>query len=125
VAEGHCTMNRFKDLKVYRKALLFTKAARQVVKRFPKEEVFGLSSQFKRAADSIVLNIAEGAGNSSKREFSRFLDYAIRSGFECLGCLDIALENDFVTETTHSELSNLANEIVAMLYGLQKSLLKK
>jgi four helix bundle protein len=117
-------MHRFKELQVYKKALLFTKDVRQVVRRFPKEELFGLSSQFRRAADSIVLNIAEGAGNSTKKEFSRFLDYAIRSGFECIGCLDIALENDFIDKTIHAKLSNLANEIVAMLYGLQKSLSK-
>ena len=53
-------------LQVYRKALIFTKGIRKIVKAFPKDELFGLTSQCKRAADSIVLNIAEGAGNSSK-----------------------------------------------------------
>jgi four helix bundle protein len=71
-----------------------------------------------------VLNIAEGAGNSSKKEFSKFLGYSIRSGFECLGCSDISLENDFVDTSTYTELTFKVNEIIAMLYGLQKSLLR-
>ena len=76
-------MHKFKELDVYKKALTFTRVVRETSKRFPKDELFVLSSQFRRAADSIVLNIAEGAGNSSKKEFARFLDYSIRSGFEC------------------------------------------
>jgi four helix bundle protein len=115
-------MNKFKDLKVYQKALKFTKLVRRTIRTFSKEELFGLTSQFRRAADSIVLNIAEGAGNSSKKEFARFLDYSIRSGFECIGCLDIALENELIKEITYQKLLNDVNEIIAMLDGLQKSL---
>ena len=115
-------MNRFKDLDVYRKALAFTTVVRETTKQFPKDEVFGLSSQFKRAADSIVLNIAEGSGNTSDKEFARFLDYSIRSGFECIGCLDIALENKFINQSEYSTISSQVKEITAMLYGLKKSL---
>lgn len=102
--------------------MLSQDSVRQTVKKFPKDELFGLTSQFKRAADSIVLNIAEGAGNSSKKEFARFLDYSIRSGFECIGCLDIALANDFIDQSLYQKLTEQVNEIIAMLYGLQKSL---
>jgi len=117
-------MHKFKELDVYKKALVFTRVVRETTKRFPKDELFVLSSQFRRAADSIVLNIAEGAGNSSKKEFARFLDYSIRSGFECLGCLDISLENQFIDASAHSTLAHYANEIAAMLYGLKKSLFR-
>jgi four helix bundle protein len=117
-------MHNLEELQVYRKALLFTKVVRGTVKRFPKDEIFGLISQFKRASDSIVLNIAEGAGNSSNKEFIHFLDYSIRSSFECKGCLDIALENSFV-EAEHQKLITEANELIAMLYGLQKYLRHK
>jgi four helix bundle protein len=88
-------MNRFKNLRVYEKALDYSFAVRQCVRKFPKDEMFGLTSQWRRAADSIVLNIAEGAGKSSKKEFARFLDFSIRSRFECIGCLDIAIANDY------------------------------
>ena len=115
-------MNRFKNLHVYQKALSFTKTVRKTSRGFPKDEVFGLTSQFKKAGDSIVLNIAEGAGNSSNKEYSRFLDYSIRSGFECIGCLDIALENDYIDKEVHFKVLEAVNEIIAMLDGLQKSL---
>ena len=115
-------MHKFSELKVYQKALAFTGLIRRTTKNFPKDELFVLSAQFKRAADSIVLNIAEGAGNASKREFSRFLDYSIRSGFECIGCADIAHENEFLNAVSYGEIVGAANEVIAMLDGLKKSL---
>ncbi len=115
-------MHKFRELKVYQKGLKFVKRVRKETKSFPKDELFVLTSQFKRAADSIVLNIAEGAGNSSKKEFARFLDYSIRSGYECVGCLDIALELEYTTTQIHQECCSDVDEIIAMLVGLQKSL---
>lgn len=115
-------MHRFRELNVYRKALKFTKNVRVVTKSFPKEEMFVLTSQFRRASDSIILNIAEGSGNSSKKEFSRFLDYSIRSAYECVCCLDISLELEYFSLKMHQDLFRKVGEIVAMLIGLQKSL---
>jgi four helix bundle protein len=117
-------MHNFRKLKVYEKALEFTKIVRAITRSFPKHELFSLSAQFRRAADSIVLNIAEGAGNRSEKEFAKFLDYAIRSGHECIGCVDIALANKYITEKEHSDLFKYADEIVAMIIGFQRSLLK-
>ncbi len=118
-------MEKFKQLLVYQKALGYSTEVRRITKSFPKDELFGLISQFRRAADSIVLNIAEGAGNSSKREFARFLDFSIRSGFECIGCLDIARANEFMGIEKYEISLSAVNEIIAMLYGLKKSLLKQ
>ena len=117
-------MNRFKNLHVYSKALDYSSHIRQSVRKWPKDELFGLTSQFRRAADSIVLNIAEGAGNSSKLEYARFLDIAIRSAFECLACLDIALRNNFFSEEDYHTFSFQTNEIIAMLHGLKKAIKK-
>ena len=117
-------MNRFKNLKVYEKALDYSFAVRQGVRKFPKEEMFGLTSQWRRAADSIVLNIAEGAGNSSKLEYARFLDIAIRSGFECLACLDIAIRSEYVNQLDYDKFSFKTNELIAMLDGLKKAIKK-
>lgn len=113
-------MHKFKDLRVYQKALDLSKLVRKTTKSFPKEELFVLTAQFKRAADSIVLNIAEGAGNVSKREFVRFLDYSIHSGFECLGCADIAFENNFISKDSYSSIQSSVNEIIAMLDGYKR-----
>lgn len=117
-------MHKFKKLAVYEKALALTKTIRSATVAFPRVEEFGLTAQFRRAADSIVLNIAEGSGNSSSKEFSRFLDFSIRSGFECLGCCDIALVNGYMNKQLHNDLFEKINEIVAMLYGLKKSLFR-
>lgn len=84
--------------------------------------MFVLTAQFKRAADSIALNISEGAGNTSDKEFARFLTYSIRSGYECVGCIDIAFINEFILNETHSALDKEIHEILAMLVGLQQSL---
>jgi four helix bundle protein len=118
-------VEKFRTLHVYQKALEFTKVVRKATKSFPKDELFGLISQFRRASDSVVLNIAEGAGNSSKKEFARFLDFSIRSGFECIGCLDIAIANDYIEKENYEKLLSDINEIIAMLYGLKKSLFIK
>ena len=117
-------MNRFKNLHVYQKSLDYSHSVRKCVRKFPKEELFGLTSQWRRAADSIVLNIAEGAGNSSKLEYARFLDIAIRSAFECLGCLDIALRAEYINLIDHDNFSIRTNELIAMLDGLKKSIKK-
>lgn len=118
-------MHNFRKLKVYEKALAFSTTVRVVTRKFPKDELFALISQFRRAADSIVLNIAEGAGNRSDKEFAKFLDYAIRSAHECVGCIDIALMNGYILEKNHKEMFAEVDEIIAMLIGFQRTLLSK
>lgn len=117
-------MHNFRKLKVYQNALHFTKTVRVVTRTFPKDELYSLTAQFRRAADSVVLNIAEGAGNRSNKEFAKFLDYAIRSAHECVGCTDISHVNKFIDEQIRSDLFKEADEIIAMLIGLQRSLLR-
>lgn len=117
-------MHNFRKLSVYSKALMFNKLVRSVTRKFPKDEIYSLTSQFRRAADSIVLNVSEGAGNRSNKEFAKFLDYSIRSGHECVACSDIAITNEYINETIHQELFSRADEIIAMLVGLQRSLLR-
>jgi four helix bundle protein len=60
-------------------------------KKFPVDERFSGSSQIKRAADSVVLNIAEGSTGQTKPEFKRFLDIALRSAVEVVACLFMAI----------------------------------
>src|SRR5258706_77950 len=108
-------MHRFRKLHVYQRSLQFTKTVRDVTHAFPRSEQFVLSAQFKRAADSIPLNISEGAGNNSPREFQRFLTYSVRSGYECVGCLDIALINLYISPDRHASLDMEIHEIISML----------
>ncbi len=115
-------MRNFRKLQVYEKALNLTKVVRSATRMFPGDEIYSLTSQFRRASDSVVLNIAEGAGNRSNKEFAKFLDYSIRSGHECIGCIDIALTNGYISENQHKELFEQIDEIIAMTVGLQRKL---
>src|SRR3989339_1820379 len=119
---GGFKVHDFRKLDVYRRALEFSSTVRRITRKFPREEMFGLVSQYRRAADSIVLNIAEGAGSSSKREFAKFLGYSIRSGYECGCCADISTKENFVPKDEYASLIDETNQIVSMLIGLQRTL---
>jgi len=80
---------KFEKLKVWQKSLDLADEIDKLTKTFPKEELFILTSQIKRAADSISLNIAEGSTGQSNAEFTRFLRYALRSDIEVVGCLHL------------------------------------
>ncbi len=85
--------------------------------QFPKEEMFNLSSQIRRAVDSIALNIAEGSIGQSNPEFKKFMGYAIRSLAEVVTCLYKALRRNYISEeefTSNYEYAfNLMNMMVA------------
>jgi len=81
---------RFESLNVWQNALTHCNEIDLMVKSFPREELYSLSSQVKRAADSVVLNIAEGSAGQSIPEYKRFLGIALRSAIEVVACLFIA-----------------------------------
>ena len=78
---------KFEKLRVWQKALELSALVHNVSREFPKEELFILTSQIKRAADSVNLNIAEGSTGQSNAEFSKFLGNSIRSLAEVVTCL--------------------------------------
>ena len=75
-------MQNYKDLKVWEKAHLFTLTVYEVSKAFPKEEIYSLTNQLRRAASSIPANIAEGCGKNSPAEFAHYLNIALGSANE-------------------------------------------
>jgi four helix bundle protein len=81
---------KFEDLRVWQDAVELSGLINELTKTFPKDEIFVLTAQIKRATDSISLNIAEGSTGQSNAEFKRFLGIAIRSGIEVVGCLHLA-----------------------------------
>ncbi len=89
---------RFEGLYIWQQALQLSIEANEVVKGFPPFELYSLSSQLRRASDSVVLNIAEGSTGQSVPEFQRFLKYALRSGIEVVSCFFIAREKGYLTE---------------------------
>jgi four helix bundle protein len=96
----------FEKLNIWKLALSLSNKIDMMAKTFPKIEMYSLSSQVKRAADSVVLNIAEGSTLLSRIEFRRFLVMANRSGLEVVACLYIALSRKYITEPLFHELYN-------------------
>ncbi|RZK88455.1 MAG: four helix bundle protein [Pedobacter sp.] len=113
---------KFENLKVWQKALDLTDEIDKLTKTFPKEELFILTSQIKRAADSVSLNIAEGSTGQSNAEFTRFLRYALRSDIEVVGCLHIGKRRNYITEENFLRLYRTCEEVLVMINGLIKSL---
>jgi four helix bundle protein len=94
----------------------------KVSAHFPRSEQFGLANQIRRASISIPLNIAEGAGAGSDKEFCRFLGYARRSTYEVMSALEIANRLGYCVNAKHESLQDEADEIAAMLVGLSRRL---
>jgi four helix bundle protein len=111
-------MQNYKELKVWEKAHSFTLKIYQVTKEFPKEEIYGLTSQMRRAAASIPVNIAEGCGRNSNLELANFLQISLGSTNEMEYDLLLAKELVYLSEPNYSELNILIGEIRAMLLSL-------
>jgi len=116
-------MRDYKKLQVWEKAhqlVLFT--YKQVITCYPKHEQFDLCSQSKRAAYSITLNIVEGCGRNSEKDFSHFLDMALGSAKELeYSCL-LARDLGYINEETYQSVNGKANEVIAMLIALIKTI---
>jgi four helix bundle protein len=113
---------RFEDLQVWQKAIDLDEQINQLTKRFPKEEISILTSQIKRAADSVVLNIAEGSTGQSKAVFRVFLSYSLRSAIEVGSCLFIAKKRGYLQEVLFNELYTEYEILVKMITALKKSI---
>ena len=89
---------KFENLRVWQAAMELTDDIYMLSEKFPKNEMFGLSSQIRRATNSIALNIAEGATGNSNPEFKRFLTMASRSSAEVVSCLYLARRRNYINE---------------------------
>ena len=114
--------HNFRKLKIYQRAIEFVVEIYELSRTFPTEELYGLTSQIRRAATSVSLNIAEGSGNNSEKEFKRFLEFSLRSAYEVMACLEIALKLKYVKKNDFDRLISQADEIAAMITGFSKSL---
>lgn len=113
-------MRSYEDLRVWQKAMLLAKMVYGIQKQLPKEEVYGLGDQIRRAAVSVPSNIAEGFGRGSDSEFNRFLSIARGSLFEVKTQLQLASELGFLQ--LESEWMQLIDEVGKLITGLSKTL---
>ena len=96
-----------------------------LAQKFPQHELYSLSSQIRRAANSISLNIVEGSTGLSNAEFKRFLVIANRSALEVVGCLFLAKRRKYIDETKFVELYGKLETLVKMIQAFINSLNKK
>lgn len=118
-------MHNFKELKVWRESMALAKAVFVQTGTFPTEEKFGLVSQMRRCAVSIASNIAEGAGRSSDREYARFLEIAIGSGFELETQALLASDFGYLHSEALASLMERITLVQRLLNGFRKSLDRK
>jgi four helix bundle protein len=92
---------------------------------FPAQELYGLTSQLRRAALSVPSNIAEGAADRSQAQFSHFLSNALGSLNEIDTQLELSFRLGYMTVDDYHRINALLDECLAVTYGLRKSLLSK
>jgi four helix bundle protein len=113
---------KFEQLKVWQIAIELSFRIHELTKQFPKDELFILTPQIKRAADSIALNIAEGSTGQTNAEFKLFLGYAIRSAIEVVSCLYVGKRRKIINDHDFQELYAETENLVKMLQALRKRL---
>jgi four helix bundle protein len=113
----------FRDLKVWQKSVELVEVIYLHTKNFPKEELYGLTSQMRRASISIPSNIAEGSSRESTKEFVRFLNIAKGSLMELQTQVIIANRLGMLSENNYKFIIENAEEISRIINGLKKSLI--
>jgi len=115
-------MHRYKELKVWQKAIELTLKVYKITKELPKEEKFALANQLNRCAVSIPSNIAEGAGRNSNKDFNNFLGIALGSSFELETQLYIIHQLGYVNDDDYDPIKLELEHIQNMLIKLKESL---
>lgn len=113
---------KFENLEIWKIARNFSTEIYKLTRDFPKDEIFGLTSQIRRATISINLNIAEGSNRKSDIEFRRFLRIANSSLEEVITGLYLALDQKFITKENFDRLYNNSHELSAKINALAKKL---
>jgi four helix bundle protein len=115
-------MRDFNKLDVWKRSHQLALAAYKATADFPRDELYGLTSQIRRAAASVPANIAEGCGRDSDTDFARFLHFGMGSASELEYHLLLARDLGLMTAEGHRALSDQTTEVKKMLAGLLRSL---
>src|SRR5437868_7308226 len=114
-------MRNFKELRVWEEAHKLTVQLYQETEDFPRKEMFGLTSQIRRAAASIGANLAEGCGRQSEGEFSRFIQIAMGSASELEYHLLLSRDLEFLTKSAYERAQTQLTRVRKMLSSLLKT----
>ena len=108
----------FRELKVWQKAHELTLVVYQLTATFPREELYGLTTQLRRSSSSIAANLAEGCGRNGDAEFARFCSFAMGSASELEYHLLLARDLKLIQPKKYEELASRATELKRMLTAL-------
>lgn len=115
-------MQDYHDLLVWKRAREFVILVYKITKSFPIDELYGLTSQLRRAAVSVLANIVEGRGKSTNRDFLRYLFISKGSLNECQCYFELALDLKYTSEEQFGIIEKKRGEVGYLLYQLIKSL---
>lgn len=115
-------MRDFHKLIIWQRSHQLTLAVYRISKLFPKEEIFGLTSQMRRAVSSIPTNIAEGCGRASNKDFAHFLQIAIGSATEVEYQLLLARDINYINDDDYQTLANETVVVRKMIIKYQSEL---
>jgi four helix bundle protein len=113
---------KFQKLTVYQLALVYIDRVNDLIIDLPESERFNLSSQIRRAATSIALNIAEGSTSQSDPEQHLFLGLALRSYLETIACLDLVEQRSYLDKQQMNQLREEGHQVFMKLIAFRKSL---
>lgn len=108
-------INSYKDLIVWQKSMDLVTNIYKLTDNFPKSEIYGLTSQIRRASVSIPSNIAEGRRRGSKADFKHFLIIAYASGAELETQIEISKRLEYTQKQNYTIIDSLLNEVMRML----------
>ncbi|MEK7150477.1 MAG: four helix bundle protein [Patescibacteria group bacterium] len=115
-------MFRFEQLDIWKESVKFANDIYSICKIFPKEEIFAMCDQLKRASVSISSNIAEGSGSSSNKDFKNYLSISTKSVFEIVSLLTIAKQNRYISDDNFKILYNQAEILTKRIQSFRNSL---
>jgi four helix bundle protein len=113
---------KFEGLKVWQKSIELSGQISELTEKFPKKELFVLTSQIQRASDSIALNIAEGSTGQTNPEFKKFLGYALRSSIEVVSCLHLAQRRKLIDHEEFERFYLILTDLVKSIQALRNSI---
>jgi len=113
---------KFEKLEIWKLAIELANDVHILTRSFPREEMFSLSSQMKRAADSVSMNIAEGSTGQSDPEQGRFLGYAQRSALEVVNCLYLAIKRNYLDQQQFDKFYKDLEKLVAKIQAFKNSI---